>query len=61
MPKKIRTYYLESMSDMTRLTKLIELLYFKGIIIEKKIKLYEENGRNVDSDFNIIISMKVGE
>lgn len=46
---------------MTRLTKLTELLYFKRMIIEKKIKLYEHNSRNVNSDFSIIISMKGGE
>ncbi len=46
---------------MTRLTKLTDYFILKGKIIKKKIKLYEDNNRNANSDFSIIISMKGDE
>ena len=48
------------MSDMTRLTKLTELLYFKGIIENNHIKMFELNERNNKENFVIIISMLGG-
>lgn len=49
-----------SMSDMTRLTKLTELLYFKGIIEDNHIKIFELNNKNNKENFVIIISMLGG-
>ncbi len=48
---------MESMSYMTRLTKLTELLYFKGIIENNHIKILELNDKNNEENFVIIISM----
>lgn len=45
---------------MTRLTKLTELLYFKGIIENNHIKMFESNDRNNKGNFVIIISMPGG-
>ncbi len=49
---------MESMSNMTRLTGLTELLYFKGIKENNHIKVFESNNRNDKEDFVIIISMR---
>ncbi len=46
---------------MTRLTQLTELLYFKGKIVNKEIRISELDSRNNSSDFVIIISMMKGE
>lgn len=43
---------------MARLTKLTELLYFRGIIENNYIKIFELNDRNNKENFVIIISMK---
>ena len=48
------------MSDMTRLTRLIELLYFKGIVKNNHIKIFEKNDTNNKDNFVIIISMLGG-
>ena len=50
-------YELESMSDMTRLTKLTELLYFKGKINNKCVDLELSNNKEITSDFTIILSI----
>lgn len=52
---------MESMSDMTRLTRLIELLYFKGIVKNNHIKIFELNDKNNKGDFVVIILMKGGK
>ena len=46
------------MSDMTRLTKLTQLLYFKRIVKNNHIKMFELNDKNNKGDFVVIISMK---
>lgn len=43
---------------MTRLTKLTELLYFKDMVKNNHIKIFELNDKNNKGDFVIIISMK---
>ena len=46
---------------MTRLAKLTELLYFKGIVKNNHIKIFELNDKNNKGDFVIIIPMKGGK
>lgn len=48
---------MESMSDMTRLTKLTELLYFKGKINNKCVDLELSNNKEITSDFTVILSI----
>ncbi len=45
------------MSDMTRLTKLIELLYFKGKINNKYVDLELSDNKEITNDFIIILSI----
>lgn len=45
------------MSDMTRLTKMTELLYFKGNINNKSIDIKLSDNKKITSDFTIILSI----
>ena len=56
-----RTNLLANMSDMTRLTKMTELLYFKVNINNKSIDIELTDNKEIASDFIIILSMMKGE
>lgn len=45
------------MSNMTRLTKLTVLLYFKGKIKNKYVDLELPDNKEITSDFTIILSI----
>ena len=47
------------MSDMTRLTKLTELLYFKGKINNKYVALELSDDKEITTDFTIILSISL--
>ena len=42
---------------MTRQLKIIDLLYFKGKIRNKNIKLEETKNKDYDNDFIVLISV----
>ncbi len=48
-----------SMSDMTRLNKIVDLLIFKGKIENKHIILNETESKEIDTDFVVILSINI--
>ena len=42
---------------MTRFSKIVDLLYFKGKISNKHISLSEIYSKEIDNNFNIVVSI----